>query len=112
MKVGFFLQRRFAYVGHEMAKILKEKYGGIMHVVAVYAPPGLRYERLENRAQEGDLDSHFRSNPKKSQARDYSEIENIEKGGPIAMADFTIINTAGLENVKIQLREFLTKINS
>ena len=27
MKVGFFLQRRFAYVGHEMAKILKEKYG-------------------------------------------------------------------------------------
>lgn len=27
MKVGFFLQRRFAYVGHEMAKLLKERYG-------------------------------------------------------------------------------------
>lgn len=27
MKVGFFLQRRFAYVGHEMARLLKERYG-------------------------------------------------------------------------------------
>lgn len=27
MKVGFFLQRRFAYVGHEIAVLLKERYG-------------------------------------------------------------------------------------
>ena len=58
-------------------------------------------ERLENRAIEGDSDSRFRSIPKeKSKARDYSEIESIEKGGPIAMADFTIVNTAALEDVK------------
>lgn len=87
-------------------KILKEKYGNRMYVLAVYAPPQLRYERLADRAVEADLDSHFRSNPKKSQSRDYAEIENIEKGGPIAMADFTIINTGSLEDVKRQLHEF------
>jgi len=93
-------------------KILKEKYGDSMRVLAVYAPPALRYERLENRAIEGDSDSRFRSIPKeKSKARDYSEIESIEKGGPIAMADFTIVNTAALEDVKKQLGDFLTKIN-
>ena len=27
-----------------------------------------------------------------AKARDYAEIENIEKGGPIAMADIMIIN--------------------
>ena len=27
MKICFFLQRRFAYIGHEMAKLLKERYG-------------------------------------------------------------------------------------
>ncbi len=92
-------------------KILKEKYGDRMHVLAVYAPPGLRYDRLENRSAEGDVDSRFRSVPKeKSQLRDYAEIEGIEKGGPIAMADFTIINTGTVEDIKMQLHEFFHTI--
>lgn len=93
-------------------KILKEKYGDLMYVLAVYAPPELRYQRLENRATENDADSRFRSIPKeKSKSRDYSEIEDIEKGGPIAMADFTIINTTTVEDAKMQLNTFLTQIN-
>ena len=94
-------------------KILKEKYGDVMHVLAVYAPAKLRYERLENRAVINDPDSRFRSIPKeKSKLRDYSEIENIEKGGPIAMADFTIINTGAIEDTKRQLDIFLAQINT
>ena len=92
-------------------KILKEKYGDMMYVLAVYASPSLRYERLENRASENDVDSRFRSIPKeKSKSRDYSEIEDIEKGGPIAMADFTIINTGTIEDVEIQLEPILKVI--
>ncbi len=93
-------------------KILKEKYGDQMYVLAMYAPPKLRYERLENRAVEGDTDSRFRSIPKeKSQLRDYAEIEGIEKGGPIAMADFTVINTGTLEDINMQLHEFFHSIH-
>lgn len=92
-------------------KILKEKYGDLMYVLAVFAPPGLRYERLENRTAENDADSRFRSIPKeKSKLRDYAEIENIEKGGPIAMADFTIINTGTIDDTKMQLEKFLAQI--
>lgn len=92
-------------------KILKEKYGDAMHVLAVYAPPSLRHERLEHRVAQSDADSRFRSIPKeKSKSRDYAEIEGIEKGGPIAMADFTIINTETVEDVKVQLKNFLTQI--
>ncbi len=92
-------------------KILKEKYGEKMYVLAMYAPPKLRYERLENRTAENDTDSRFRSISKeKSKARDYAEIEGIEKGGPIAMADFTIINMGTVEDVKTQLGEFLKAI--
>jgi dephospho-CoA kinase len=32
--------------------------------------------------------------------RDKSEIENINKGGPIAIADFTIVNEASLEELR------------
>ena len=93
-------------------KILKEKYGDAMYVLAVYAPPELRYDRLENRSVENDASSRFRSIPKeKSKSRDYSEIENIEKGGPIAMADFTIVNTRTVDDAKNQLQKFLNDID-
>ncbi len=59
-------------------KFLKEKYGESMHVIAVYASPEMRYERLENRAVENDEKKRFRSFTKKeARARDYAEIENL-----------------------------------
>ena len=92
-------------------KILKEKYGNVLRVLAVYAPPELRYERLENRAIEKDEKKRFRSFAQKdARARDYAEIENIEKGGPIAMADFTILNTETIEGLKEKVREILNKL--
>lgn len=92
-------------------KILKEKYEDLMFVVAVYAPPKLRYERLKNRSAENDADSRFRSIPEeKSKTRDYSEIENVEKGGPIAMADFTIVNTGSAQDLKENTKKILSGI--
>jgi dephospho-CoA kinase len=38
-----------------------------------------------------------------ARGRDYAEIENIEKGGPIAMADFTVVNDSDLQNLYSQL---------
>lgn len=92
-------------------KILKDKYGDSMYVIAVYAPPELRYERLKNRAIANDEKQRFRSfTEKEAKARDYAEIENIEKGGPIAMADFMIVNTGTVEELKEKVNEILKKI--
>ena len=41
-----------------------------------------------------------------AKARDFAEIENIEKGGPIVMADFTIVNTGTIEELKEKLKKF------
>ena len=66
-------------------KILKEKYGDDLLVIAVFTSRKLRYERLRIReVRPLTFDEAV--------SRDYSEIENIEKGGPIAMADHTILN--------------------
>lgn len=92
-------------------KVLKEKYRDLMYVIAVYAPPGMRYERLENRNVKNDEEQRFRSTTKEeSKSRDYAEIENLEKGGPIAMADFTIINTGTIEDLKRRVKEILSAI--
>ncbi len=92
-------------------KVLKEKYGEVMHVLAVFAPPELRYERLTDRSVEGDVAQRFRNFTKEeAKARDYAEIEKIEKGGPIAMADFTIVNTGTIDELKKEVNEILSQI--
>jgi dephospho-CoA kinase len=92
-------------------KILKEKYGDSMYVVAVFAPPKLRYERLLNRGRANDNKLRFRPFTKdQAKDRDFAEIENIEKGGPIAMADFTIINTGTIGEIKEKVNEVLFAI--
>lgn len=66
-------------------KFLKKRFGDEMKVVAIYTPRTLRYARLSQR-KERPLTF------KEAEQRDYAEIENLEKAGPIAIADFTIIN--------------------
>ncbi len=93
-------------------KILKEKYKDVMGVIAVFAPPELRYKRLsERKLRKNDLKMRSRpSTTAEAKARDYAEIENIEKGGPIAMADFTIINTGTADELKQNLTKILSQI--
>lgn len=92
-------------------KILKEKYGEAMYVIAVYAPPKLRYERLKNRSIENDPKQRFRSLAgEDAKARDYAEIENLEKGGPIVMADFTIVNTDTIAELKENVSKIINDV--
>jgi dephospho-CoA kinase len=85
-----------------------------MAVIAVYAPPSLRYERLSVRKQgSDDKDVRFRQmTPEQARSRDFAEIENIEKAGPIAMADYTLINTGSMESLISQLNSALEKIEN
>ncbi|MBN1699810.1 MAG: AAA family ATPase [Spirochaetales bacterium] len=88
-------------------RILKEKFGAMMNVVCIHAAPEIRYERLERR-QRDPADSDTRMRPlarEEARARDYAEIENIEKGGPIAMADIMIINESSEEDLKKRMEE-------
>ena len=80
---------------------LRGYYGNDLCLVAVWAPPAVRYTRLTARTDRP-------LTPEEAAGRDRAEIENINKGGPIAMADFTIINESSLGN----LRKGVTKIIS
>jgi len=95
-------------------KILKDKYGENLIVIAVYSPPKLRYERLSERATRHGDDPKMKyrsSTPEAAKIRDFAEIENIEKGGPIAMADYTILNTGTLSDAYTQIENILKEVN-
>lgn len=93
-------------------KILKEKYGSRFVVVAVFAPPKMRYARLSGRSLDpSDVDLRHRPMPlEDAMKRDYAEIETIEKGGPIAVADFTFINTGTIPELLSAVEKALPEI--
>ena len=66
-------------------KFLKSHFGEQIKVVAIYATRSMRYARLSQRPDRP-------LSLAEAEQRDYAEIENVEKGGPIAMADYTIVN--------------------
>jgi dephospho-CoA kinase len=73
-------------------KVLKEKFGERLKILAIFTPRNVRYDRLSQR-------EHRPLNSVDAEKRDFSEIENIEKGGPIAMADYTVVNDGTVEDL-------------
>ena len=82
---------------------LKMKYKDKFFVLAVYSSPATRYDRLMNR-QERPLTRE------EARERDTTEIENSDKGGPIAVADFTIVNETSVEDLRRQTGIILAKL--
>lgn len=93
--------------GWEEYKIIKEKFKTSFHVIAIYATPKLRFKRLVNRKKERPIKDW-----EEFEKRDYTEIEGQHKGGPIAMADFTIINESSFDNLKSKLDEIIELIKN
>jgi dephospho-CoA kinase len=81
--------------------LLKERYGNSLILVAVWSSPATRYRRLGTRAVRP-------LSLTQAASRDKAEIENSNKGGPIAVADFTIVNEASLEDLKNETNRVLS----
>ena len=81
--------------------LLKSRYGNSFHVVAVWASPATRYLRLAKRQVRPLM-------TEEAAGRDVAELKNTNKGGPIAMADFTIINESSLKGLERQTLKVLS----
>ena len=73
-------------------KILKHEFPGQVVVIAIVTPKHLRYQRMVKRPERP-------MQPREVDQRDWSEIENLEKGGPIAIADYFVINDGNLDQL-------------
>ncbi len=80
-------------------KIMRDEFKNNFKVIAICASPKIRFKRLSKRNNERPI-----KNINEFIERDYTEIEGTDKGGPIARADYTIINEGSLENLHNQLQ--------
>lgn len=83
--------------------LLKEKFLSLL-LVHVYAQPHVRYARLARRPIRP-------LQTKEARQRDMAEIEKIDKGGPIAIADYLIENNSdSLEELYAKVTAVMEKI--
>lgn len=82
---------------------LKHEFPGQMTFIAVVVPKKLRYKRVAVRPERPFSEEEIKE-------RDRSEIENLEKGGPIAAADYYVLNDGSVEQMKKKLAEILEEI--
>lgn len=82
-------------------KILKEKFSNLI-VLSIVVNKKDRYSRLVNREIRPLTNEE-------ANKRDITEIENLAKGGPIAFADYYILNNGDLDDYKTALEE-ITKL--
>ncbi|MFA6171840.1 MAG: AAA family ATPase, partial [Patescibacteria group bacterium] len=85
-------------------KIIKEKYKDMFKVISVHASPDARFRRLAKRKNWRPI-----KDQKTFKTRDWTEIENIEKGGPIAIADYMIVNEGSKEELNKKIYQIVKK---
>lgn len=82
---------------------LKREFPKCLTFIAVVVDKHLRYERVAKRPGRAFDGKAIRE-------RDRSEIENLEKGGPIAAADYYILNNGSIEDAEQALERILKEI--
>jgi dephospho-CoA kinase len=84
-------------------KIFKESLGDNAVIIAIVAPRKVRHQRLAERSVRP-------LNEAEASSRDYAEIENLEKGGPIANADYFLSNVNSTEELLGELDAVLDSV--
>lgn len=84
-------------------KILKHEFPKNLTFIAVVVDKKLRYDRVSKRPIRAFDSAAIRE-------RDRSEIENLEKGGPIVAADYYILNNGTIADCEARLGEILKEI--
>ncbi len=83
-------------------RYLRQHLGAPILLIAIAAPRHLRYQRLAARPIRP-------LNPDQAAKRDMREIETLEKGGPIAIADYTLLNDSSAAQLLNQLERILAE---
>jgi dephospho-CoA kinase len=85
-------------------KIFKDSFGDNAIIIALITPRRMRHDRLAKRPVRP-------LTIKESEERDHAEIENLEKGGPIANADYFLPNEDDVKSLENDLVKLLNRLD-
>jgi dephospho-CoA kinase len=82
-------------------QFLRGQFGDQMTVVAIFTTRAVRYARLSERPERP-------LSAEEAEQRDLAEIGNLEKAGPIAMADYIVVNDGPEEHLFLAVDRLLS----
>jgi dephospho-CoA kinase len=82
---------------------VKKNFGDYFKVLAIYSSPETRIARLKGRPVRPLTEDELIS-------RDYSQIENLHQAGPIARADWAVVNEGSKEDLEKELDKVIFQI--
>jgi len=82
---------------------MKKEFGDSFKVLAIYSNPETRISRMANRPIRP-------LNREDMISRDYAQIENSHQAGPIARADWTIVNEGTKEDLYKQIDQIVEEL--
>lgn len=85
-------------------KIFKESFGDNAVIIAIMTPRNVRHQRLTQRKVRPLTEAE-------ASGRDFAEIENLEKGGPIANADYFLANENNVAELEADLQKLLNQLD-
>jgi dephospho-CoA kinase len=85
-------------------KRLKHEFPGSITVVSLSAPRHIRYRRAAQRKEHPLTEQDVNQ-------RDYDEIEVLNKGGVIAIADYPLSDYGSFEQLHLQVDELMRRID-
>lgn len=89
----------------EEYKTLQKKFGNKLKLICTCCDKNIRYNRISKRAERP-------FNHEEIIERDITEIENANKGGPIAFADYYLFNNGDLADYIHRLNEIIILIDT
>lgn len=84
-------------------RTLKHEFPGLLTFIAIVVDKKLRYKRVSIRPGRSFDTAAI-------QERDRSEIENLEKGGPIVAADYYVLNNGTVKDMTDRIDDILKTI--
>lgn len=84
-------------------KYIKDIYGDNFKIISVVVDKDIRKERIGNRPTRALTSAEV-------DKRDLTEIENIEKAGPIAIADYYILNNSDMSHLLSECERILGRL--
>lgn len=84
-------------------KCLKEYFGDEIKVIAIVADRAIRYKRLTTRVVRPLTNAE-------AESRDWAEIEKLEKGGPISIADYFVFNNGSVDELTSQVESIMQRL--
>ncbi len=84
-------------------QVLKRHFGERLHTVAIYASPTLRHHRLTTRPIRP-------LSKEEAESRDAAQIVRLQQGGPIAVADYLVVNEGELPEMAEKLDQIMKEL--